>query len=451
MASASSPSVSSSTSFFSFPSSSSSSSRRTLALVSRWWFRLAYGTITSLDLSRRQGISASQFVSTVSLAPNLTSLQVALSGTDLITDAFIALIAQVCPRLERLSLFDNLRYGGAEHHVWTSGGLNSLFQRCTLLKDLSLACPPSVTHLPASIFQLAGLERLQIFSRLIVNLPEEIGGLQALKALHVNAPRLTALPDSLSDLSNLQELSLEGCSDLTSVPDAVGHLLKLRAFHIVDNGFRALELPAYLTLLFSLEELEVGVHLRQLPEDFGNLINLRRMELRCPELTHLPSSLPQLSLLERLVISGGQQMVSLPETIGQLPALRELRISCLSNLQTLPDSIGQLQQLRSLTIDCRGSLRVLPESLVQLSALETLEIVYCESLSSLPGGIHLLTSLQQLDLCECPRIRELPDSISLCKALECVSIEDCRALTNIPRGIQHRVIVERKGETIEDW
>ncbi|GJP69625.1 hypothetical protein CLOP_g617 [Closterium sp. NIES-67] len=73
----------------------------------------------SLDLSRRQGISASQFVSTVSLAPNLTSLQVALSGTDLITDAFIALIAQVCPRLERLSLFDNLRYGGAEHHVWT--------------------------------------------------------------------------------------------------------------------------------------------------------------------------------------------------------------------------------------------------------------------------------------------------------------------------------------------
>ncbi|GJP42817.1 hypothetical protein CLOM_g2340 [Closterium sp. NIES-68] len=406
MASASSPSVSSSTSFFSFPSSSSSSSRRTLALVSRWWFRLAYGTITSLDLSRRQGISASQFVSTVSLAPNLTSLQVALSGTDLITDAFIALIAQVCPRLERLSLFDNLRYGGAEHHI---------------------------------------------FSRLIVNLPEEIGGLQALKALHVNAPRLTALPDSLSDLSNLQELSLEGCSDLTSVPDAVGHLLKLRAFHIVDNGFRALELPAYLTLLFSLEELEVGVHLRQLPEDFGNLINLRRMELRCPELTHLPSSLPQLSLLERLVISGGQQMVSLPETIGQLPALRELRISCLSNLQTLPDSIGQLQQLRSLTIDCRGSLRVLPESLVQLSALETLEIVYCESLSSLPGGIHLLTSLQQLDLCECPRIRELPDSISLCKALECVSIEDCRALTNIPRGIQHRVIVERKGETIEDW
>ncbi|GJP57443.1 hypothetical protein CLOP_g42 [Closterium sp. NIES-67] len=364
-------------------SNTSSPSQASFPFVSRRWLRLAYVATTSFRLTRRPGISASQLLCAVSRMPRLESLWI------------------------------------DDDRVWTSLALEAVFQGCTRLKELVLDCPPAITEFPSSVTNLAGLLRLIMSSEgSNFSLPKDIGKLHALRVLYLAVRRLTVLPESLGNLGNLQELKLNGCWGLSAIPETIGRLLKLRVFHawgcgtllflpdalfsctslellelftpnlarlpesigqshslrrlIVRNRFRGIQLPASFTRLSSLEELKLGSCLQELPEGFGNLTNLKGLELsRCPRLT-LPSSLPQLSLLERLEIKG-QQMVSLPETIGQLPALRELRISSFSNLQTLPNSIGQLQQLRSLTLRKCSSLRVLPESLLQLSALERLE------------------------------------------------------------------------------
>ncbi|CAI5497642.1 unnamed protein product [Closterium sp. Naga37s-1] len=132
-------------------------------------------------------------------------------------------------------------------------------------------------------------------------------------------------------------------------------------------------------------------HLSNLPDSFGQLSNLRYLELeQCTALRDLPGP----------VDSPCQGQI-------WLPALESLRLVGLRHLDSLPP-LGQLKNLRRLTVSLLPKLEELPPSLSLLSNLQTLVIHGCSQLKSLPRNIpSALSSLSSLAIRSCLSIQDL--------------------------------------------
>ncbi|KAH9317326.1 hypothetical protein KI387_019095, partial [Taxus chinensis] len=273
------------------------------------------------------------------------------------------------------------------------------------------------------------------------------------------------LPSRLS-LKNLRILELYECDDLEELweayvdpplelreliigsrnfqkfPSSFGHLINLKkiivgaAYSSVSNE-ALISLPHYFCFLSSLEHLELKCeNLSELPSHFGHLKHLRHLVLRqCKELRYLPVSFKHLTLLQHLELyecgkltiesdilenmrkleylnfSGCHQLQELPSHITNQAFLKELHLQG-TRLKDLPSNIGQLSKLERLKIGCpilspeNGLLTSLPTSIGNLSCLRDLFISGFTELEYLPETFRDMTNLETLDISWCP-IREL--------------------------------------------
>lgn len=187
------------------------------------------------------------------------------------------------------------------------------------LKNLNLSSN-GLEMLPDSISSLAGLESLDVSNNLLFNLPDSLKCLNRLKYLHAANNRLTMLPPWIDFLPILEELQL-GNNELVGCPLSESFAIgcpKIRVLRIARNFIRSLpsnivdlkalewmdlgnekekteeensdrpskcfnwiwQLPLYFGELQSLTHLNCyGVQLEQLPNDFGHLKNLQRLNL----------------------------------------------------------------------------------------------------------------------------------------------------------------------------
>ncbi|CAI9101905.1 OLC1v1000061C2 [Oldenlandia corymbosa var. corymbosa] len=156
---------------------------------------------------------------------------------------------------------------------------------------------------------------------------------------------------------------------------------KVRSLFLPPNSNVPQDLCTSLKSVRSLTLSECG--LQELPQEIGNLIHLRFLNVSSNWFRILPETVCDLYYLETLDIGWCQKLEHLPERIGDLTHLRHLDNDGTFALQQMPPGIEKLASLRSLSrfiVDGGSSNTV--GKLRQLNQLEELQIyVHCSAVN----------------------------------------------------------------------
>lgn len=166
--------------------------------------------------------------------------------------------------------------------------------------------------------------------------------------------------------------------------------------------------------LFNFSEISLEDEgIVSLPENFGYLINLRKLNLYINILTSLPNSFGNLVNLEELLLSNNKLEI-LPPNFVDLSHLKELTLYD-NQLTNLPENFGDLKNLEYFTM-ASNKIISLPESFTKLTKLSFLSLSY-NNLSILPENFGNLINLQTLWL-DNNKIKELPQSFEYLENLQ---------------------------------
>ena len=165
--------------------------------------------------------------------------------------------------------------------------------------------------------KLAGIKRLDLSCGL-TQFPDEIYDLaESLEILNLSGNALTSLPD---DLPRLHKLRVIFCSDnpFTEVPPVLGQCPNLEMIGFKANRISRLSgaaLPPRLRWLILTDN-----RLRELPPELGRCQRLQKLMLAGNRLRHLPDEMAACRHLELLRISANR-FTALPEWLLSMPRL----------------------------------------------------------------------------------------------------------------------------------
>ena len=166
--------------------------------------------------------------------------------------------------------------------------------------------------------KLTGIKRLDLPSCGLTQFPEEIFELaDTLEILNLSGNALSSLPD---DLTRLHKLRVIFCSDnrFTEVPEVLGQCANLEMVGFKANQIRnlpAAALPDKLRWLILTDN-----RLTELPAQLGSCIRLQKLMLAGNQLQNLPDEMAACTNLELLRIAANR-FTRLPEWLLSLPRL----------------------------------------------------------------------------------------------------------------------------------
>ncbi|PWA61310.1 Leucine-rich repeat-containing protein [Artemisia annua] len=235
---------------------------------------------------------------------------------------------------------------------------------------------------------------------------------------------LTTTPD-FSEITNLEELDLEGCVNLVNVHPSIGMLKTLVVLNLA-GCLKVEQHPSFVSSLINLESLSFSGQGRIQPTSWTSITGFIWNQQH-PQRS-VWSSLASLHMLKKLNFSYCN-LLEVPESIGSLSCLKELNLEG-NNLLEVPESIGGLSCLEDLYLS-GNNFTSLPGSLSQLSHLTTLFIERCMKLEVLP---ELPPSLLEINASDCTSLREI-------NASDCTSFNNFR---NCPKLLQN-VTIDSEG------
>ncbi|XP_065868345.1 TMV resistance protein N-like [Euphorbia lathyris] len=298
-----------------------------------------------------------------------------------------------------------------------------------------------------------------------------------------HSENMTRSPD-FRQTPNLEELTLEGCTNLVEVHPSIWHFKGLKVLNLKDCK-RLSTFPSIIDME-NLQILNVSgcSKLNKFPEINETMKNLSELFLDGTCIEQLPLSIRFLTRLTILSLNSCRNLTSVPDCICGFTSLNTLNLHGCTKLDKLPDNLGNVERLEIL--DLGGtSVTHPPSSIVLLKNLKTLSFQDCvgleqeqsykswsslfsfsyflfprktsnslclslPSLSSLcsltklnlsncnlldgavPADIGSLSSLKRLDLSGNVFI-SLPESISQLSNLEHLYLMCCKRLQSLPQ------------------
>ncbi|CAI5458617.1 unnamed protein product [Closterium sp. Yama58-4] len=244
------------------------------------------------------------------------------------------------------------------------------------LEKLHVKCE-CLEQLPANIFKLTRLEELTIECCYhMKTLPACFGFLEALKKLSIEGTKSPSFLDPLCGLPSLEEATLICGSNISSLPPAFCQFSRLHSLTIISYDA-----------------------LTSLPANFGTLVSLKKLSIvKCQVFHHLPDSFSALASLVHLTITDCPTFSSLPHGFGSLPRLTQLEISRCDFLTHLPFSFPSLPSLRVACFSHCKQLHSLPAHMGQMLRLEVLQLRGCVALKALPNSLKVARALRSVDV-----------------------------------------------------
>lgn len=125
--------------------------------------------------------------------------------------------------------------------------LPSLFGRLKELRELSISS--EILDLPSSFVDLR-LTELRVRANPQVDvLLERISGLRELRKLDLSFNTFTVLPECIGNLGSLKHLGLDGCHELTTLPDSIYRLSNVSLLDLSSTNVKADFLPSTLGMM----------------------------------------------------------------------------------------------------------------------------------------------------------------------------------------------------------
>lgn len=174
-----------------------------------------------------------------------------------------------------------------------------------------------------------------------------------------------------------------------------------------------------------------------LPEELGQLSELRTLYVTGKLHGTLPSALYELSHLKELTLIseyGSTFKASLSEEISQLQNLESFKVWGLLE-GSLPQALGQLGNLREIYLLDNNLSGPLPASITNLSKLRSLTISSCGIEGGLPNDIGRLSELQGLNLEDNNLEGTLPASLGELTQLTSLGLNDNNFSGEIPASL----------------
>ncbi|KAG7588897.1 Winged helix DNA-binding domain superfamily [Arabidopsis suecica] len=304
-----------------------------------------------------------------------------------------------------------------------------------------------------SKFRPDNLVELKMRGSKLEELWKGVGSLQCLKYMDLeDSKTLKEIPD-LSNATNLQSLTLDGCSSLEELPSSIGNLNKLT--HLKMKNCTNLEtFPTGINLQSLLVLDLVGcTRLKSFPNISTNISSLMLNETAIEEIssTNLPLKnleefcmygikseklweieqplrcmmmlLP--STLKILDLSNIQSLVTIPESVD-FNCLTDLIITGCTNLERFPTNMSS-EYLTCLDLSGCSSLTTFPD-VPEAFQIESLRLDET-AIEVVPWSIGKFESLCFLSMRKCNKLKYVSPNIFKLENLWEVDFSDCGALT----------------------
>lgn len=219
-----------------------------------------------------------------------------------------------------------------------------------------------LTTVPDELIALWHLEDLELYRNRLSSLPPGFSGLTSLTHLDLSSNDFKEIPEQLLDLTALESLLMSD-SAIAAIPQHIDQLVNLRTLAL-DGPIESIS-PALGSLVL-LESLELSA-LGDLPDELGNLINLRFLNLSDSSFDRFPEWITRLERLEMLVLRGCG-LTEIPDTIRNLQNLESIDLSG-NDLSSVPDALFDIPSLRGLDLHDNPNLPILDLPLDRLPNL----------------------------------------------------------------------------------
>lgn len=227
-------------------------------------------------------------------------------------------------------------------------------------------------NIPHFIASLSSLQELEISDNYYISsIPDSINKLKKLRYLKLKNNNILEIPEFLFKLPNLVSLNLSG-NHIETLPKNIEKLEKLKTIELSSNQIKIL--PSVLNNLKDLTFLGLDNNVIEIiPDSLGSLIGLKRLYLSFNTIKKIPLSLFNLTSLESLGLSGNKIQV-IPNEIEILVNLNELYFMG-NSIKEIPKSIGDLKKLTKLDFS-DNKLTTVPKSLEKLEFLRFLDLSF---------------------------------------------------------------------------